>query len=156
MKTQDDIKALLTGPAPEWAGWFWHEVILDYADFSTARPVLKADFATKVDNGEVEWKATPLTRTQVLADMKRYMGTFGWDKAMNHRGLSAGRTIEKMRAWAWLLGDEELERKIDETPYPWYGAPILKAICLHLGWPIPDEPFIVKMMNGERCPDCEG
>jgi len=77
---------------------------------------------------------------------------FGWGKVRNHRGLSADRTILKMKAWLWLLGDDELEAfAADYANYPQYGAPILKAICEKYDFPIPED-----VTWCERCKDYTG
>jgi hypothetical protein len=88
--------------------------------------------------------------------MRDYMYRIGWEKVADHRGISTSRTIEKMTEWAWLLGDEVLIQKIQNSPYAQYGAPKLKAICEHMGWPIPDSEEIQRMSEGLPCSDtCE-
>ena len=51
---------------------------------------------------------------------------FAINKAVEHRGISAGRSIDHFRDWVWLLGDSEAEAFInDRKNYPMYGAPVL-------------------------------
>lgn len=99
----------------------------------------------------------PLSDDRVRDEMRQYMAEVGWDKVLGHRGISAGRTVEKMTAWLWLLGDDEMVRFAeDDSNYPQYGAPILKAICEKYGFPIPDDPAARRMAVGRRCvPDCD-
>jgi hypothetical protein len=63
--------------------------------------------------------------------MHDYM-SFAWDKANNCRGLSAGRSIDHMKAWLWLLGESEMAAKIAHFSH--YGKPQLRAICERFGW----------------------
>lgn len=106
---------------------FDREALAECLTFEEAKPWLKPDA-----KGE-GWTSKPRTREAVLSILAEYMGRIGLDKAVNHRGLSADRTIEKMRAWCWLMADDEAVRICDETPYANYGAPILKALCEHFG-----------------------
>lgn len=63
--------------------------------------------------------------------IKDYM-PFAWDKANNCRGLSAGRSIEHMKAWLWLDGKDALVGQMDDL-YQYYGKPCLRAICEEYG-----------------------
>lgn len=106
---------------------------------------------------EADWKDSgqPLTRESVLAAMREYM-VFAWDKVDNHRGISTFRCVERMKAWLWLLGDEDLLRDFNSAPYRNYGAPKLKLLCERLGFSIPDSEDIQRMANGEPCnPSCD-
>lgn len=94
---------------------------------------------------------TPQTWDGIVGAMREYM-EFAWDKARNHRGLSAGRSVLKMQAWLWLLGDSEnLEFADKESNYPQYGAPVLRRICEAYGFPIPDYPELHRMAEGKPC-----
>lgn len=53
---------------------------------------------------------------------------FAVDKALGHRGLSAGRSVEKMSEWLWVLGDEELLSRFSQADYPQYGVPQLEVV----------------------------
>ena len=102
------------------------------------------------------WVPDTLDEPTVLAQMRSYM-EFAWGKVEDHRGISAGRSVQKMGAWLWLLGDDELVAVTeDDSRYPMYGAPILKAICDKYGFPVPDSESIGRMAQGLTCtPDCE-
>ena len=100
------------------------------------------------------------TRDNVIEVMREYMGRIGWDKAENHRGISAGRTIEKMEMWIWLLGEDDWNtylkhRREDPVDYAPYGAPILHLICWLYKFPVPDSETLKPMIQGEPCPDCQ-
>lgn len=89
---------------------------------------------------EEEWTkdTKPLTREAVIEQMRGYM-EFAWGKAKDERGISASRSVEKLREWAWLLGDDDLVTAIEEAPYGWYGVDTLRVICERLDFPIPEE-----------------
>jgi hypothetical protein len=106
------------------------DVCLQYLPFDQAREFLKPEVTAE------EWSISvhPLTEDGLKTDMLDYMD-FAIGKALDHRGLSAGRSVEKMQAWLWLLGDKETWAFADEDAnYKNYGAPILKYICEKYGY----------------------
>lgn len=147
MRTQDEIAKRMRESTSMFG--FEREVMFEYLDLEHAKEFMKEEARAEFEAGK-EWAHKEPTNDIVLADMKDYM-KFGWSKVEDHRGISANRTIEKMSVWAWLLGDEELIKKIEDAPYPQYGAPKLKAICEHLGWSMPDGEAVRNMANGEHC-----
>lgn len=62
---------------------------------------------------------------------------FGFEKALNKRGLSAGMMAKVVQMWNWIL-EEGLE---DFDEYPMYGLPIFKATALKYAFdnPIGDD-----------------
>jgi hypothetical protein len=98
--------------------------------------------------------ADPLTEEFVKAEAIRYL-EFAFGKALDHRGISAGRSVQKLREFAWLLGmDEAVAFADDENNYPNYGVPVLKHMARALGVTIP--PDIEKWEDGAMCnPHCE-
>lgn len=100
--------------------------LVDFLTFENAKPYLHEKYIKKVEKGKEKWKPKPATKKQALKEIKDYMD-FAWDKANNCRGLSAGRSLEHMRAWLFIAGDEELSDKIAEHTH--YGKPQLRAIC---------------------------
>ena len=131
---------------------FEPEVLLPYLDFKAAKPLLN-DTATAKEWNDLK---SPYTRDFVLAEAKKYMAEYGWPKCQDHRGISAGRTIDKMLAWAWLLCEDDLIRKIKNASYQNYGAPKLRVICEHFDWPIPDDGATQRMTEGKSCcDDCQ-
>ncbi len=95
-----------------------------------------------------------LTEANVIADIREYL-PFAFDKAINHRGLSAGRSVNKMSAWVWLLGNEELTNFIQNNAnYRNYGVPILKRVAAAFGIELPDA--IAAWEDGMACePGCD-
>lgn len=154
MKTYEEIVKRIEQKIKEPLD-FQHEVLLPYLPFEQAKKLFKQEAWDEIAK---EWKEQPLTREYVLGEAEVYMNAYGWPKCQDHRGISAGRTVDKMIAWIWLAGDDDfaeiIERMID-TDYAQYGAPILKRICERYGWQIPQDEPTQRMMNGLPCfPDC--
>ena len=126
------------------------EIYASYLSFEQAE-CIRNESVTKDEWGKV----LPLTEESVTADMKDYMD-FAWGKAEHHRGLSSMRSIEKMKAWLWLLEDYEMVLFAEEDHnYAMYGAPIVKAISEKYGFEIPESATLEKMVQGEVCDeDC--
>lgn len=133
---------------------FQGRTLLDFLPFELARPFL--DVMKLTPGIDVEWnnEVSPLTELHVEQAMRTYM-TFAIEKAVNHRGLSAYRSIEKMKAWLWLRGDDELLGKIEcgEIPFKNYGAPILRAICKAYTFDFPSDGTLANMADARPCTD---
>jgi hypothetical protein len=95
--------------------------LINFLTFDNAKKWLKEGVTAE------EWEPY----TDPVERIKDYM-PFAWDKANDCRGLSAGRSIEHMKAWLWLDGKEELADKM-ESLYEYYGKPCLRAICVEYG-----------------------
>lgn len=120
------------------------EVLYDHLDLDHLRQFLKPDAEMK------DWTPEPCTRERVLELMRDYM-VFAWTKVAGHRGISAGRSVNKMGSWLWLLGDEDLEvmcADVDCTHYRQYGAPILAAICEKYRTPCRSPQCNAKVIHG--------
>jgi hypothetical protein len=144
MRTPEQIVDKIENSASMFG--FEREVWLGYLTFAEAKHFLKKEVK------EEDWgEPKPLTREQVLDDMRSY-ADFGWGKILDHRGISANRTVEKMEAWMWLLEDEEALAWLKKVDYAQYGAPKLKWICEHYDFPWPkDDGAIVNMTKGLPC-----
>jgi hypothetical protein len=70
------------------------------------------------------------TRENILAQLKEDVD-FGFEKAINHRGISAEMMYDVVHMWNWIL-QEGLE---DFDNYPDYGIPLFKATALKYGFP---------------------
>lgn len=150
MRTPEEIVARckVEGDRFSIAGQFVVEALVPFLTFEQARPLLKPD---ATENG---WPTEPLTREAVLSEMRAYM-EFAWGKVQDHRGLSASRSVEKIGAWIWLLGDEEILNEFKATDYAQYGAPKLAAACRHYGFPVPEDESLACMIAGRPCLGCE-
>lgn len=108
----------------DFFGWQTGDLIA-YLDFEHAKQFLKDD-VTAEQWADMMEKRTP--KEKIEGYMK-----FAWDKANNCRGISAGRSLEHMKAWVWLDGEDDL-LNIIEADYDHYGKPHLVAICEHYGY----------------------
>lgn len=154
-------------PAAEIAAWlaenndffaFSAEALVPFLPWEQARTYLKAEYTV------FEWMQTwaganpePLPE-QMLREMREYLH-FAFDKALGHRGLSAGRSVYKLRAWAYALdmSDELIIFLGDQDRnYAPYGAPMLARIAEELGEEQPSGSEWTRMARGMRCTDdCE-
>lgn len=157
MRTQEEIVLRIREKAQESIS-FQPEVLVSYLEFEAAKEFL-TDFTDQLPRmtPKARWDKDGhlgYTRENVLEEARTYMAQYGWPKCQDHRSLSASRTLDKMQAWAWLLGDDDVVEQIislSETNYAQYGAPVLKFICEHYGWPIPDDEETQRMMQGLPC-----
>lgn len=80
----------------------------------------------------------PFTREEIIKQMKNDV-EFGFEKALNRRGISSYFMFEVVRMWNWIL-EEGLEDFPDED-YTHYGLPLFKATALKYGFdnPIGDD-----------------
>lgn len=143
IKTTQEILAYI----PLSDDFFGHanEVLCPYLSAEEVKPFCEQDADLS------DWKQQPLERDTIVAEMAEYM-TFAWEKAQDHRGLSAMRSVTKMQAWLWLLGDDEtLAYAKNYDNYAQYGAPVLKKICEVYSFPIPDGEEIENMAKGLPC-----
>lgn len=128
---------------------FTTEALIGLLPFEHAKAWLKADAK------EADWKQDDTSDAAVLAVLTDYMA-FAWGKVEDHRGISAGRSVEKCTAWAWYLRGDDILSEIEAAEYAQYGAPKLAVICRALNLNIPADPQIQRMINGEPCsPGCE-
>lgn len=90
--------------------------------------------------GKDEEKPEPKewNRENILAQLKQDVA-FGFEKALDQRGISANLMFEVVRAWNKVL-EEGLENW-DEDNYSQYGLPLFKATAVKYGWdnPIGDD-----------------
>lgn len=71
----------------------------------------------------------PFTKENVLKQLKEDV-LFGWEKAMNQRGISASLMYEVVKMWNWVLEDG-LE---DFDNYGSYGIPLFRATAKKYDW----------------------
>lgn len=102
-----------------------HSDLVHYLPFELAKAFL-------IDTVKEEnWKPNGREADDIKKQILDYM-EFAWGKANNCRGLSAGRSINHMQAWLWMLGETNAATAIGV--YSHYGKPQLRAICEHFGW----------------------
>lgn len=74
----------------------------------------------------------PFTRENVLVQLEKDVA-FGFEKALNQRGISSSLMYEVVRLWNWVL-EEGLE---DFDDYAYYGLPLFKVTAVKYGFPNP-------------------
>lgn len=74
----------------------------------------------------------PWTREAVIEQLTRDLA-FGFEKAIDQRGISASCMYEVVKMWMWVL-DDELQHFND---YPQYGLPLFKAVAAKFNLPDP-------------------
>ena len=154
MRTMDEIVERMKEKQKEVLS-FAPEVLIEYLDWEHIKPFLKESVRAEAVGAEA-FDTITLTRENVISEMRDYM-KFAWTKVEDHRGLSAGRAVEKMETWVWLLGDEEVSKRLDAAGYAQYGAPKLAVVCEVYGFDMPTSLHVANMIAGEPCTeDCEG
>lgn len=99
-----------------------------------------SSFGLKLKEGvtEEEWNKNvkEFTKENILIQLEKDVD-FGFEKALNQRGISAGLMTDVVQMWNWIL-EEGLE---DFDEYPMYGLPIFKATAIKYGFenPIGDD-----------------
>jgi hypothetical protein len=148
-RTQDEIRARFDA-ADDFFG-FAVEVL---AESMTAETILQIN--PDADVSEVN----PQTTDQVTESARDYL-KFAVEKISDHRGLSAERSVIKLREFAWLLGRDDVVAAMDAADYPQYGAPKVKAFADGMGWAFIsfveewERPLLVRMSSGDPCrEDC--
>ena len=76
------------------------------------------------------------TQENILKQLERDV-EFGFEKALNQRGISSGLMYEVVKMWMWVLEDE-LQHMED---YAMYGLPLFKAVAIKYNFdnPIGDD-----------------
>lgn len=79
------------------------------------------------------------TRENIIEELKGDV-EFGFDKALDQRGLSAGAMFNVVSMWNWIL-EEGLENYDQDNGYAQYGLPLFKATAVKYGFdnPIGDD-----------------
>ena len=87
-------------------------------------------------NGSEPREIKEWTRENILAQLEEDV-EFGFEKALNKRGISSALMCEVVKNWNDIL-EEGLE---DLDDYEYYGLPIFKATAVKYGWdnPIGDD-----------------
>lgn len=153
MRTDEEIVARIEEvEGGDWMGTQRMDLI-HALSWEAAQPYLSDEGKAR---GEKEWEDERTVAPDVVkARMEEYL-PFAIGKAEDHRGLSAGRSIDHFRSWAWLLGDEAYNR-IDWNDHQNYGAPVLKAVAEHLtdfDWKVSEA--VERMARGDSCrPGCD-
>lgn len=89
-------------------------------------------FGTELKKGIEAPPPEEFTKESVLSCLKSDVD-FGFEKALNRRGISASCMYEVVKMWMWILEDN-LQHFED---YAQYGLPLFKAVALKYGFENP-------------------
>jgi hypothetical protein len=151
MRTQEEILGRIARIRGSDLMGFRMEVLVTALSFESAKQWRAVDCTAE------QWGKT-LTDEDFIARALEYL-VFAMDKADSHRGISAGRSVEKLYEFAWLLGREDVMKAMDVAGYPQYGAPKLRAFAQTMGlafqevWISEVTDALVHMANGRPCDD---
>lgn len=76
-----------------------------------------------------------MTKENILEQLEEDVA-FGFEKALNRRGISSGLMFNVVMMWNWIL-EEGLESYDEEAGYPQYGLPLFKATAVKYGFDNP-------------------
>ena len=148
-RTQDEILARFQA-VDDFFG-FAREVLIETMDADTVRR-----FNPDATIGD-DW--TAWTTEDVETNARNYLD-FAVEKAIGHRGISAERSVAKLREFAWLLGRDDVIEQMDKADYPQYGMPKVMAFASGMNWgfgPLcaDDTDALNRMAQGWECrPGC--
>lgn len=158
LRTQDEIVARIrdieqnNDDIMEWR----RGVLVSVLDFEHAR-----EFLAPVVEEHI-WDRDYMLTVSVNGAAEDYL-RFAVGKILAHRSISASRSVNKLREYAWLLGQDDVVDAMDAAPYPMYGAPKVKAFADGMGWSFPnltsrtDTRDVNRMAEGLPCRDvCVG
>ena len=133
MKT---IEEILKNYEEKWATFLDDRFGARLCQFLTAEQMKSIGFSIreyKEQHVPKEW-----TRENILEQLKDDV-EFGFEKALDRRGISSGLMFDVVRKWNKVL-EEGLE-DWDEDHYAMYGLPLFKATAVKYGWdnPIGDD-----------------
>lgn len=143
-RTQDEVLARMAAAEEDDFFGFKREVLVMALDYEHAKPYIKEGTT------EAEWPPTDFA-----AEAAGYL-QFAIEKILDHRGISANRSVDKLTEYAWILGRDDVVAAMDEADYPQYGAPKVKAFADGMGLPWPaDDAGLARMVQGVECePGC--
>lgn len=106
------------------------DIAKDYPDF--------LDNVVEEYRNEEKWMSEiykkPYTRENVLEQLRSDVA-FGFQKALDRRGISAGLMFEVVKMWNWVLNEDEELANWSDSNYAMYGLPLFKATAIKYGFP---------------------
>lgn len=123
------LEVLYMALTSESAETLFGSAFKDDADLSWDKPVYDSDETTR--RAAIEYLA------------------FAFGKALDHRGISVGLSVAKMREFLWLLGIED--QVADWETYANYGCPVLRQVAKVLDVKEPDDERFDRMARGLIC-----
>jgi len=109
------------------------------AKYMTAEQINQIGLTFEDEEEAKNHKPIPLTEDAVLEELKRDT-LFGWEKAVNHRGLSSSMMFEVVNGWCVIL-ENGLDVEPTDENYAPYGTPLFLAVAKHYGWEIDETEY---------------
>jgi hypothetical protein len=145
-RTQEEILGRFRDVAAGDMFGFRREVLCDAMDAPTFRIAVGPESTIPDD-----WE--PLAGAELENTARGYL-TFAIGKILDHRGISAERSVAKLAEYAWLMGRDDVVAAMRTVAYPQYGAPKVLAFAAGMGWEWPhDDVALERMAAGEPCSD---
>ena len=93
----------------------------------------------------------PFTRENIIEQLRTDV-EFGFEKALDKRGISAGLMFDVVRMWNWVLNEDEELANWPSERYAMYGLPLFKATALKYGFqnPIGDDEGTESWYNDDE------
>lgn len=134
------MKTLLQIAQAERDGSFDGRDITRLASFMTYEEIKDPEIGGKLGlslNEEVskeDWEKNTkeYTEENVLKQLESDL-EFGFEKALNKRGISSGAMHEVVKMWCYVLDREDLEKQADDL-YAQYGLPFFKLVAIEFGF----------------------
>lgn len=147
-RTQDEILARFQaiGDTDDYFG-FRRDLLIACLDYDHAKPYLKESTTPE------QWAEAHVTGDRSIEDDAHGYLEFAIGKILDHRGISATRSVDKLAEYAWLLGRDDIVSAMNNEPYEQYGAPKVKVFAEGMGWSWPDDPVLARMSAGLPCTD---
>ena len=105
------------------------DVVKNYPDFLNN----VADEYRTEEKWMTEVYQAPYTRENILTQLSLDV-EFGFEKALNRRGISASLTFDVVRMWNWVLNEDEELANWPSERYAMYGLPLFKATAVKYGF----------------------
>jgi hypothetical protein len=103
--------------------------LLNFLSYDEAKQLIGEENIKEEYRGDKWGKPKPWTEKSLINQLKGDV-EFGFEKALDNRGISASLMYEVVKMWLWILEDELY--KMDE--YPMYGLPLFKAVAVKYGF----------------------
>jgi hypothetical protein len=151
MRTVDEVLARIEEIENTLVGSMTVDDLYEVLTYDEVKSKLRPE-VTREEWGEIHSRSSESARRKLV----RYL-PFAIEKAVNHRGISASRSVSHFKNWAWLMEDSEAQEFIaDGGNYAMYGVPIIKYLLSRYNvkyeFSSPEERRIFECMaKGECC-----
>jgi len=118
------------------------EVLLEHLDCDHLRDIA----GPNADLSDLSFAPSPLPPLEAAGYLE-----YAFEKALDHREISASRSVQKLEEYAWLAGRQDVVTAMENAPYAQYGVPKLLVYAEAFGLPVPADEALARMGRGEPC-----